>query len=71
MIDLDRLEYTGSLSDPLAAVIFSGIDHSVSMTMVNGRIVVRDGRLSGINEHQLIEQGNRISREMLERAGLS
>ncbi|MCK4597316.1 8-oxoguanine deaminase [bacterium] len=70
MIDLNRLEYTGSLSDPLAAVIFSGVDHSVAMTMVNGQIVVRDGRLLGVDENELIEEGNRISREMLEKAGI-
>jgi cytosine/adenosine deaminase-related metal-dependent hydrolase len=70
MIDLNKLEYTGSLSDPLAAAIFSGINHTVAMTMVNGRIVVRDGRLVGLDEEKLIEEGNRLSRELLERAGL-
>jgi 8-oxoguanine deaminase len=70
VIDLNRLEYTGSLSDPLAAVIFSGIDHSTTMTMVDGRIVVRHGRLVGVDEGKLIEEGNRLSREMLEKAGL-
>lgn len=70
MIDLNRLEYTGSLSDPLAAVIFSGIDHTVALTMVDGRIVVRGGRLVGMDEGKLIEEGNRLSREMLEKAGV-
>jgi 8-oxoguanine deaminase len=70
MIDLNRLEYTGSLSDPLAAVIFSGINHTVTMTMVNGQIVVRDGLLLGVDEAKLIEEGNRLSREMLEKAGV-
>jgi 8-oxoguanine deaminase len=71
MIDLNRLEYTGSLSDPLAAVIFSGIDHRVALTMVNGRVVVRDGCLVDVEENKLIQDGNRISREMLEKAGIS
>ncbi|KPL19384.1 MAG: hydroxydechloroatrazine ethylaminohydrolase [candidate division Zixibacteria bacterium SM23_81] len=70
MIDLNRLEYTGSLSDPLAAVIFSGIDHTVNLTMVNGWIVVRDGQLLGVDETKLIEDGNRLSNEMLEKAGI-
>lgn len=70
MIDLNRLEYTGSLSDPLAAVIFSGINHTVTMTMVNGQIVARDGRLLGVDEAKLIEEGNRLSREMLSKAGV-
>jgi cytosine/adenosine deaminase-related metal-dependent hydrolase len=70
MIDLNRLEYTGSLSDPLAALIFSGIDHTVTLTMVNGRIVVQDGELVNVDEAELVETGNRISREMLSKAGL-
>ena len=70
MIDLHRLEYTGALSDPLAALIFSGIDHRVELTLVNGRIVVREGRLVNVDEEQLIEQGHRISQEMLKKAGL-
>jgi len=67
---MNRLEYTGALSDPLAALIFSGINHNVDLTMVNGRIVVRDGRLVNVDEEQLIDQGHRISREMLHKAGL-
>jgi cytosine/adenosine deaminase-related metal-dependent hydrolase len=70
MVDLNRLEYAGSLSDPLAAVIFSGINHTVAMTMVDGKIVVRDGRLEGVDEGKLIEEGNRLSREMLRKAGV-
>jgi 8-oxoguanine deaminase len=42
----------------------------VTMTMVNGQIVVRDGRLLGVDEAKLIEEGNRLSREMLEKAGV-
>jgi cytosine/adenosine deaminase-related metal-dependent hydrolase len=71
MVDLNRLEYTGALSDPLAALIFSGIDHSVDLTMVNGRIVVQDGRLVNMDEDRLIKQGRRISGEMLHKAGLA
>jgi cytosine/adenosine deaminase-related metal-dependent hydrolase len=70
MINMNRLEYTGALSDPLAALIFSGIDHTVDLTMVNGRIVVQDGRLVNADEEQLIETGQRVSREMLCKAGL-
>ena len=71
MIDMNRMEYTGALSDPLAALIFSGIDHTVTLTLVNGQIVVEDGRLVHVDEEQLIEQGSRISREMLSKAGLA
>jgi hypothetical protein len=40
------------------------------MTMVNGRVVVRHGRMVEVDEDKLIEEGNRLSREMLQRAGI-
>ncbi len=70
IFELDRLEYTGALSDPLAALIFSGINHQVDMTVVNGKILVRDGKLTSVDEREIIENGNRISKTMLEKAGI-
>lgn len=70
IFELDRLEYTGALSDPLAALIFSGINHQADMTIVNGKILVRDGKLTSVDEREIIENGNRISKRMLEKAGI-
>ncbi len=70
MIDVHRLEYAGSLSDPLAAIIFSGVDHTMAMTMVGGRVVVHQGRLVGVDEDKLVEEGNHLSQEMLRKAGI-
>jgi len=61
VFDIGRLEYSGSLSDPLAALIFAGFDHGTAYTIVNGRIVVEQGRLTGIDEEDLRERANRIS----------
>ena len=68
IFDLNKLEYTGSLSDPLAALIFSGINHEADTTIVNGKIVVREGKLVNINETEIIRHGNQISERMLQRA---
>jgi cytosine/adenosine deaminase-related metal-dependent hydrolase len=70
IFELDRLEYTGALSDPLAALIFSGINHQTDMTIVNGKILVRNGQLTSVDEREIIENGNRISKKMLEKAGI-
>ncbi|MBD3287317.1 8-oxoguanine deaminase [candidate division KSB1 bacterium] len=70
IFELDRLEYTGALSDPLAALVFSGINHQADMTIVNGAVLVKEGRLTSVDEREIIENGNRISRHMLERAGI-
>lgn len=69
LIDLDRLDLAGALSDPLAAVIFSGITQRVHTTIVNGRVVVRDGCLVGIDESEIARRARQLSSQMLERAG--
>lgn len=70
VFELNRLEYTGALSDPLAALIFAGISHQVDTTIVNGRVVVRNGHLENFDELEIIDKGNRLSRKMLSKAGL-
>ena len=68
-IDLARLDYAGATSDPLAAVLLCGISHGVDTTIVQGRIVVRQGQVVGLDEHNLRDRANQISRRLLERAG--
>ncbi len=68
IFELNKLEYTGSLADPLAALIFSGINHEADMTIVNGQIVVEHGKLVGIDEAEIIANGNRLAFGLLQRA---
>ncbi|UCE07470.1 MAG: 8-oxoguanine deaminase [bacterium] len=68
IFELDKLEYTGALSDPLAALIFSGINHEVDYTIVDGKIVVKNGELVHIDEREIISNGNKIAAEMLKKA---
>lgn len=68
IIELNKLEYTGSLSDPLAALIFSGINHEVAMTIVNGEIVVNDSKLVYADEDEIIKNGNKIAVEILNKS---
>jgi 8-oxoguanine deaminase len=68
IFELDKLEYTGALSDPLAALIFSGINHEVDTTIVNGEIIVKDGKLVHVDETEIISKGNQIALEMLRKA---
>jgi cytosine/adenosine deaminase-related metal-dependent hydrolase len=65
LFNINKLEYTGSLSDPLAALIFSGISHQVEYTIVNGKIVVEKGRLVGEDEEVIIKKGNEIALRLL------
>ncbi|HEX2865592.1 MAG TPA: 8-oxoguanine deaminase [Ignavibacteriales bacterium] len=65
VFDLNKLEYTGSLSDPLAALIFAGISHQTKYTVVNGKVVVENGYLTGEDEEYLIKKGNEASTRLL------
>ncbi len=65
LFDINSLPYAGSLSDPLAALIFSGYDHGTAYTIVNGRIVVEKGRLVGIDEEKITRKANGIAERLL------
>jgi cytosine/adenosine deaminase-related metal-dependent hydrolase len=65
LFDIDRIEYAGSLSDPPAALLFAGINHQTAFTIVNGQVVVRDGRLTGYDEQEIIVKANEISARLL------
>ncbi|MFA6978410.1 MAG: 8-oxoguanine deaminase [Ignavibacteriaceae bacterium] len=71
IFNIDKLEYTGSLSDPLAALLFSGISHQTEYTIVNGKVVVANGRLVGEDEELIISKGNEIAKKLFEMSTIS
>jgi cytosine/adenosine deaminase-related metal-dependent hydrolase len=71
LVEMDRLDYAGALSDPLAAIIFSGCSHQVHTAIVNGEVRLREGVVLGLDEAALRRRANELARSMVERAGLS
>ena len=73
--DLRRVAYVGAVTDPLGALLLAGSDPTPRLSIVNGRVVVENGRLLTFDENRLIEQGNRIAARLVEaaerRTGLS
>ncbi|MCF8304336.1 MAG: 8-oxoguanine deaminase [Bacteroidales bacterium] len=69
LINMDKLEYSGALHDPLAAIVFSVSMHPVDYVIVNGEVVVREGVITKLDEQQLIRQHQDISRIIIEKAG--
>ena len=65
VFDVGRMEYSGSLSDPFAALLFSGYDHGSAYTICNGKVVVDNGRLTGVDEDALTVDANRIAARLL------
>jgi hypothetical protein len=53
------------MSDPVAALLFCGYDHRAWLTMVNGKIVVRDKQLVGIDEIKLKEEADIIAKGLI------
>ncbi len=69
--NMDRLAYSGSLSDPAAALLFCGYDHSADTVIVNGRIVAEKGTVLGVDENKLKDDANRVARNLYKKAGIA
>lgn len=65
LFNVGKLEYSGSLADPLAAIIFSGYNHGTEYTIVNGKITVDQGKLTGFDEIELMNKCNHISENLI------
>jgi cytosine/adenosine deaminase-related metal-dependent hydrolase len=63
-INLNQVAFAGALHDPVAAVLFcqtKGVDWSV----INGRVVVENGRLTTLDMAPILRRHNEISRAMV------
>lgn len=64
--DLNQIGYAGALHDPVAALVFC-TPASVNYSIINGRVVVRDGRLTTVDLMPIIERHNRLSHQLARR----
>jgi cytosine/adenosine deaminase-related metal-dependent hydrolase len=71
LIEMNRLDYAGALSDPLAAIMFCGISQQVHTTIVNGTVVLEAGHVVGLDEDALRDRANALAKRMLSAAGHS
>lgn len=65
---LRRLGHAGAALDPLAALLIAGSDPYASLTMVNGRVRVRDGHLVDVDEGRAVDGANAAALRLLDRA---
>lgn len=63
-INLNRLEYTGALHDPVAAVVFCS-PVNVDVLAVGGKIVVKEGQLVTVDLPRLVETHNMEARKLI------
>ena len=66
-IPLHTIGFAGALHDPVAALMFCQVPR-VQHSIVNGRVVVRDGELVTVDLPRLIERHNRLARELADKA---
>ncbi len=59
MIDTDQLDFVGGLLDPAAFLATIGYGRPVYLTMINGNIVFRDGKLLGIDEEKVKQEARK------------
>jgi cytosine/adenosine deaminase-related metal-dependent hydrolase len=67
LFDLSHFQYAGALSDPVAAIVFCGYNHQVTHTIVNGKVVVRNGTLTDFDEGELVSKFNQIAHKLITR----
>lgn len=66
MLNSNRLGFAGGQSDPVQALVHCGDSQVVDYTIINGRVVVKDGELVTVDEAKIVENANRISKQMIE-----
>jgi cytosine/adenosine deaminase-related metal-dependent hydrolase len=67
MFDLTQLSFAGALHDPVAALVFC-TPSNVAYSIINGKVVVRDGRCVTIDTPVVVERHNILSRELVQAA---
>jgi 8-oxoguanine deaminase len=65
VFDMRGVEHAGALHDAVAALVFSAPARA-AYTMVNGKIVVREGRLVTLNERKLAERQNQLAKVLVD-----
>lgn len=66
---IDDLPHAGGLSDPVASLL-TCTPGTAWLSVINGQIVVENGQISGLDINALVKQHNRISAQLLKKAGV-
>jgi 8-oxoguanine deaminase len=64
VFDMREIAQAGSLHDPVAALVFTNVARA-AYTMVNGKMVVRAGELTTVDERNLAARHNALARDLL------
>ena len=65
LFNVEKIGYAGGIHDMLPSLLFCGDSDIVDTTIVNGKIVVKNGKLVNTDERKLYEKANKIAKKML------
>jgi 5-methylthioadenosine/S-adenosylhomocysteine deaminase len=68
VIDFDNAFMT-PIHHPVSAIVYSALGHEVKTVMIDGRFVLRDGVIQGIDEKALRRRAQRSADDLTKRAG--
>jgi 5-methylthioadenosine/S-adenosylhomocysteine deaminase len=68
VVDYDNAFMT-PIHHPVSAIVYSALGHEVSTVMIDGRFVMRDGVVSGVNEVAVRRQAQISADDLARRAG--
>ena len=66
MIDINKLDCVGALLDPMCLLGTVGYTQYVDMTMINGKVVFKDGRLQTIDEEKIRDEAKKVVAKVYE-----
>ena len=71
--DLVVLDYNNAfmtpIHHPVSAIVYSALGHEVSTVMIDGRFVMRDGVVTGVNEAAVRRQAQISADDLARRSG--
>ena len=69
VIDLERLHTTPSIN-PVSTLVYAATGGEVDTVVVDGKIVVAQGQLLSLDEHEVIAQARKHAAQLYLRAGI-
>jgi cytosine/adenosine deaminase-related metal-dependent hydrolase len=66
--DYKRVDYAGGITDPLAALLYCNSCSRVDLSIVNGKVLVENGKLCNFDENKLTEQANEATKRIVRNA---
>ena len=64
-IDIGDISHAGALHDYIASTVICGGSHTVDFSIVNGKVVVREGRLTEVDETEVVRKANEAALRMI------